>query len=66
MFRFIVIVAAVMSIFLQGCDLSTNNRALTLETVRKNGELVVHTRYAPTIYYIDREGNGAGVDHQKR
>ena len=59
----IIMIAAAVLFLLQGCDLSPENDPLTLDTIRQHGELVVHTRYAPTIYYIDREGNGAGVDH---
>ena len=56
--------AAIIALtLLQGCDFFSKNQTLSVDTIRDNGELVVHTRYAPTIYYIDREGNSAGVDH---
>ena len=30
------------------------------QVIRERGELVVLTRYAPTVYYEDRDGKGAG------
>ena len=33
------------------------------QVIRERGELIVLTRYAPTVYYEDRDGKGAGFEH---
>lgn len=36
---------------------------LSIESIKEEGELVVLTRNAPTTYFINREGDPAGMEH---
>jgi len=49
------------TLLLSAC--SNSDPEFSMESIHKQGELVVLTRNAPSIYYVDREGNGTGFDH---
>jgi membrane-bound lytic murein transglycosylase F len=53
--------AFLFTLFLTACD--NPDPKFSIDGIRSQGELIVLTRNAPTVYYFDRDGNGAGLDH---
>jgi len=53
--------AVLLILFLAACG--NPDPQFSMDGIRSQGELIVLTRNAPSVYYIDREGNGAGLDH---
>ena len=62
------IIAAAMLLALSACDGSETNAeqapSRPLEEIRDSGALVVVTRNAPTTWYIGRDGEPAGPEHE--
>ncbi len=59
------ITALLFAIFLlvTACD-TTPHHGRTLEQIKQSGKLVVLSENAPTIWYIDREGNPTGPEYE--
>ncbi len=61
------IIAAALPVLLSACDRPEANSAQapsrSLEEIREAGRLVVVTRNAPTTWYIGRDGEPAGPEH---
>lgn len=56
------VAAAVLALAIAGCD-GFPGREEGLAPVQESGELVVVTRNAPTIYYVDRHDRPAGFEY---
>ncbi len=61
------IIAAALPLLLSACDPAETNSAQaasrSLEEIREAGTLVVVTRNAPTTWYIGRDGESTGPEH---
>ena len=50
-----------LAALLTACD--SPDPKFSMDGIRSQGELIILTRNAPTVYYIDRDDQGAGFEH---
>ena len=64
-FNLVLVVWLALGLQLASCgkDSGYDHRVRSLEEIKKSGKLVVITRNAPTTYYIDRDGEKAGIEY---
>ncbi|MDT8452003.1 MAG: membrane-bound lytic murein transglycosylase MltF [Gammaproteobacteria bacterium] len=53
----------IMLFALAGCDNQPAGSARDLSTIKESGTLIVLTRNAPTTWYIGRDGESTGIEH---